>query len=169
MRLASNLEGRFEDGLFGNQSRDRTTWLMRNTASVEANENWEMLGRFNFAISDSDQSDFLDADFVEAVLAAAYRPTDNDRFNALLKYTYFEDLAPAQQISAGGTQNIARQKSQIFSVDGIYDLTEKLSIGGKYGFRSGKVALDRASDDFVKSDAHTVSYTHLTLPTILLV
>lgn len=154
MRLASNLEARFEDGVQAGTNRDRTTWLMRNTASVEANENWEMLGRFNFAISDSDQSSFLDADFIEGVLGAAYRPVYNDRFNALLKYTYFEDLAPAQQISSFGSQALARQKSQIFSVDGIYDLTEKLSIGGKYGFRSGEVALDRTSDDFVKSDAH---------------
>lgn len=153
-RFASNLEGRFEDSDIAGSNRDRTTWLMRNTASVDAGENWEMLGRFNFAISESDQSDFLNADFVEGVLGAAYRPVLNDRFNALLKYTYFEDLSPAQQISAGGQTALARQKSQIFSVDGIYDLTEKLSIGGKYGFRSGEVALDRTSDDFIKSDAH---------------
>ncbi len=154
MRLASNLEGRFEEGIFAGSNRDRTTWLMRNTASFDSGENWELLGRFNFAISESDQSDFLDADFVEGVLGAAYRPVNNDRLNGLIKYTYFEDLAPAQQISAGGTRSLARQKSQIFSVDGIYDLTEKLSIGGKYGFRSGEVALDRTSDVFVKSDAH---------------
>jgi len=154
MRLASNLEGRFENGVIAGTSRDRTTWLMRNTASFDAGENWEMLGRFNFAISDSDQSDFLNADFVEGVVGAAYRPVLNDRFNALLKYTYFEDLSPAQQISAGGQTALARQKSQIFSIDGIYDLTEKLSIGGKYGFRSGEVALDRTSDEFIKSDAH---------------
>ena len=154
VRLASNLEGRFEDGLIAGSSRDRTTWLMRNTMSIDTGENWEMLGRLNFAISDSNQSDFLNADFVEGVLGAAYRPVFNDRLNGLLKYTYFEDLAPAQQISAGGTQSLARQKSQIFSVDAIYDLTEKLSIGGKYGFRSGEVALDRTSDDFIKSDAH---------------
>lgn len=154
LRLASNLEGRFEDGLIAGTSRDRTTWLMRNTASVDAGENWEMLGRFNFAISESDQSDFLNADFVEGVIGAAYRPVYNDRLNGLLKYTYFEDLSPAQQTSAGGTRGLARQKSQIFSVDGIYDLTQKLSIGGKYGFRSGEVALDRTSDEFIKSDAH---------------
>ena len=154
MRFGSNLELRLEDGVAAGTSRDRRTWLMRNTAAFEANEDWEVLGRFNFAISESDESDFLDADFVEGVIGAAYRPIDNDRLNALLKFTYFEDLAPSQQISAGGTQALARQKSQIFSIDAIYDLTEKLSIGGKYGFRSGEVALDRTSDVFVKSDAH---------------
>jgi len=103
---------------------------------------------------DSDQADFLDAEFVEGILGAAYRPVDNDRLNALLKYTYFEDLSPAQQFSASGSQQLARQKSEIFSVDGIYDLTEKLTVGAKYGYRSGDVALSRTSDDFISSDAH---------------
>jgi len=154
LRLASNLEARFEDGVQGGINRDRTTWLMRNTASYDAGEDWEILGRFNFALSESDQSDFLDAEYVEGILGAAYRPVDNDRLNGLLKYTYFEDLSPAQQFSASGSQQLARQKSQIFSVDAIYDLTEKLSIGGKYGYRSGEVALSRTSNDFVSSDAH---------------
>jgi len=154
LRLSSNLEARFEDGVQAGTERDRTTWLMRNTASFDADENWEMLGRFNFAISESDQSGFLDADFIEGVVGAAYRPVNNDRLNGLLKYTYFEDLSPAQQFSSGGQQALARQKSQIFSVDAIYDVTQKFSIGGKYGFRSGEVALSRTSDDFVNSDAH---------------
>lgn len=153
-RIASNLEVRFEDGETAGNSRDRETWLMRNTISYEVDENWEMLGRLNFAYSFSDQSDFLNADFLEGVVGAAYRPVNNDRLNALVKYTIFEDLAPAQQISAGNTTALARQRSEIFSIDAIYDLTEKLSIGGKYGFRSGEVALDRTSDDFIRSDAH---------------
>ena len=142
LRIASSLEGRFEDGELASTFRDRTTWLMRNTWSFEANESWEALGRLNFAVSESDESDFLDADFLEGVVGAAYRPVNNDRFNALLKYTYFEDLAPSQQISSGNQTALPRQKSQIFSVDTIYDVTDKLSIGGRYGFRSGEVAFD---------------------------
>ena len=154
LRLATNLEARFEDGNQAGIERDRTTWLSRTTAAYDANEDWELLGRLNFALSDSDQADFLDAEFVEGILGAAYRPVDNDRLNALLKYTYFEDLSPAQQFSASGSQQLARQKSEIFSVDGIYDLTEKLTVGAKYGYRSGDVALSRTSDDFISSDAH---------------
>ena len=152
-RIASNLEVRFEDGITGGTSRDRTTVLSRNTLSLEPNEDWEVLGRLNFVISDSDQADFLDADYVEGVLGAAYRPVENDRFNALVKYTYFEDLAPAQQISSGGQVELPRQRSQIFSIDTAYDLTKKLTIGGKYGYREGEVALSRLDDNFVSSDA----------------
>ncbi len=153
-RVASNLEARFEDSEGGSTDRDRTTWLMRNTMAYDASRDWELLARLNFAISDSDQVSFLDADFVEGVIGAAYRPVENDRLNALLKYTYFENLAPAGQITASGQVATTRQKSQILSVDAIYDLTEKLSVGGKYGYRSGEVAFDRVNDDFIKSDAH---------------
>jgi len=41
LRLASNLEGRFEDGLIAGTSRDRTTWLMRNT--VRTGKCWDGL------------------------------------------------------------------------------------------------------------------------------
>jgi len=118
-------------------------------------EVWSLrvLGRLNFVISDSDQADFLNADYVEGVLGAAYRPVENDRFNGLVKYTYFEDLAPAQQISSGGQVELPRQRSQIFSIDTAYDLTKKLTIGGKYGYREGEVALSRLDDNFVSSDA----------------
>lgn len=153
-RIASNLELRLEDGVVSGDSRDRKTWLMRNTISHGVSEDWELLGRLNFAYSESDEADFLDADFLEGVIGAAYRPVENDRLNALVKYTIFEDLAPSQQISSGGSTFLARQRSEIFSADAIYDLTEKLSIGGKYGFRSGEVALSRTSDDMVSSDAH---------------
>ncbi|MGB0905846.1 MAG: TonB-dependent receptor [Maricaulaceae bacterium] len=155
VRFATNLEARFEDGVQNGNAMDRTTWLMRNTAAFDANQDWEVLGRLNFAISDSDQSNFRDADFVEGVLGAAYRPVDNERLNALFKYTYFEDLAPAGQISSSGQTALPRQKSQVLSVDAIYDLTAKLSIGGKYGYRSGEVAFDRTDNsDFIKSNAH---------------
>ena len=91
--MASQLEGRFEDGILNGAERDRTTWLMRNTVAFDANEDVEAIARFNFAVSDadSDDSSFLNADYVEGVVGLAYRPVHNDRLNALAKYTYFED------------------------------------------------------------------------------
>ncbi len=153
LRMATNLEGRFESGVLQGRERDRTTWLMRNTVAYDIGRDVEVLGRLNFAISDSDQSSFLNSDYVEGVLAAAYRPVENDRLNALAKYTYFEDLSPAQQVSNNNQRNLARQRSQILSLDATYDLNRYVSLGGKLGYRMGEVALGRGSDVFVKSDA----------------
>ena len=42
----------------------------------------------------------------------------------------------------------------IFSADGNYRVTQRLTLGAKYGYRQGKVSLARSSADFVSSEAH---------------
>ena len=154
LRIASTVEARFEDGVLQGQARDRKTWLMRNSIAYDAHQDVQLLGRLNVAKSESDQSQFLDAEYIEGVAGIAYRPVEHDWMNTLLKYTYYEDLVPAAQRSTFDTQNLARQRTQILSADTIIDLTDRLSVGAKYGYREGEVALDRGSDNFVSSDAH---------------
>jgi hypothetical protein len=84
----------------------------------------------------------------------AFRPVHNERLNALLRFSYFEDLGPAGQITGSGLVESPKQISKIASIDVNYDINEWLTLGGKYGYRGGKVSLGRASDVFVKSDAH---------------
>lgn len=149
-RMASSLEARFEKGL----NRNQTSWLSRSTIGYDANPAWRVLGRLNFAISDADNDSLLNAGFVEGVVGVAYRPVTNNRVNALVKYTYFQDTATYGQITAAGTTAAPKQRSQILSADVTYKLTNWLSLGGKYGFRFGEVALNRSSSVFVSSKAH---------------
>ncbi len=153
-RVASNLEGRFEEGILQGQERDRTTWLMRNSIAYDAYEDVQLLGRLNFAMSESDESNFLDAEYIEGVAGIAYRPVNHDYVNFLGKYTYYEDLAPANQQSNNEAINLPRQKSQILSGDAIVDVNNNLSLGVKYGYRMGEVELGRGTDNFVSSNAH---------------
>jgi hypothetical protein len=149
-RAASSLEARFEKGL----NRNQTSWLSRSTIGYDANPAWRILGRLNFAISDADNDILLNAGFVEGVVGVAYRPVTNNRVNALVKYTYFQDTATFGQLTASGTTAAPKQRSQILSADITYKLTNWLSLGGKYGFRFGEVALSRSSDVFVSNKAH---------------
>jgi hypothetical protein len=150
IRVATAVEGRFEKG----PGRNQNTWLFRNSLGYDANPSLRVLGRLNFAISDADNSSILDAGFVEGVAGIAYRPVTNNRFNALFKYTYFRDTATFGQIAAGGTTAAPKQRSQILSADFTLDLNKWVSVGAKYGFRFGEVALTRASDNYVSSKAH---------------
>ena len=150
LQLGTGLEARFEDGI----GIDQTVWLVRNSANISVNPDWRFIGRLNFAIADQDGPSVRAADFVEGVAGFAYRPVDNERLNALFRYTYFEDLGPVGQISGGGTTQNPKQVSQILSIDLNYDLTDRLTVGGKYGYREGRVSLGRDSDQFVSSDAH---------------
>lgn len=150
IRFASALEARFEEGA----GRNQTSWLTRNTLGVEVNPSWRLLGRMNVAISDADQSSLLDAGFVEGVLGIAYRPVDNNRLNMLFKYTYLRDTSVYGQISGSGTTASPKQRNQVLSLDANYKLANWLTIGGKYGYRFGEVALSRDSNVFLKSGAH---------------
>jgi hypothetical protein len=148
VQFGTNVEARFEDG----QNREQNVWLVRNTGSVQLDPNWRALGRLNFAIADSETEDVRLADFVEGTVGFAYRPILNDRFNLLARYTYLQDLGPIGQVTSGGETASPKQRSQILSIDGNFDLTKTLTIGAKYAYREGEVSLGRESDTFVSSD-----------------
>ncbi len=147
----TRLEARFEDGK-GND-RDRVTWLGQANLGLQYNDNWRFLAKVDAVISESDQAAVLDADYIEASVGWAYRPIDNDRFNALFKYTYLHDLPAPEQIDGDNTSYGPKQRSHIASADFIYDLNEKWSIGAKYGIRYGQISASREEDDFVQSTA----------------
>ncbi len=151
VRYAGNLEWRHEDG---STSGKRITWLLRNSIGYQTTPAWRFLGKLNLAFSDSRQGDFFDAEFVEAVAGYAYRPVDNDRLNALFKYTFFYDLPSAGAVTASNQLPDYAQKSHILSVDGMYDLLPWLSVGGKYGYRYGALRDSRVGGTWFSSNAH---------------
>ena len=111
------------------------------------------LGKLNHSDSESSLGTFYDGGFTEAVIGYAYRPIHHDRINALVKYTYFYNVPTTDQISL---QNIAAefiQKSHIAAVDITYDITPRLSIGGKYAYRLGRFSLDRENPVFFDNNA----------------
>jgi hypothetical protein len=150
VRLGSSVELRQENGI----GRDQTVWLLRNDFSYAVDPNWTALARFNMARADNDSSSIRAAEFTDALVGLAYRPVNNERLNALVRFNYFEDLGPAGQITGSGQIESPKQISTIGSIDLNYDLTDRLTIGGKYGYRGGRVSLGRNSDVFVRSDAH---------------
>jgi hypothetical protein len=72
----------------------------------------------------------------------------------MVKYTYFYNVPTTDQVTL---QNVAAefiQKSHIAAVDITYDLTPKLSIGGKYAYRLGQLSLDREDPTFFENNAN---------------
>lgn len=145
-------ELRVEDSADG--TRDRTTALLQSGLSVKTADDWRILAGIDGLFSRSDQSTILDGDYVEASVGAAYRPVDNDRLNALFRYTYLYDLPGPDQVSRGGSVLGPAQRSHILSVDANYDLTQFLTVGAKYGVRIGETSETRKSNDFIASTVH---------------
>ncbi len=154
LQLSSAIEFRNDDAEQPDLTRtERETWLFRNNFKYQLNPGSRLLGQFNHSTSDSSQGEFYDGGFTEAVLGYAVRPVDNDRLNALVKYTYFYNMPATDQATL---QNVAAeflQKTHIAAVDITYDLTSRFSIGGKYAYRLAQVSLDREDADFFDNNA----------------
>ena len=154
MLISSGIEYRNDDAEQLDLSRtERTTWLFKNSFKYQFSSAARLLGKLNHSQSESSLGTFYDGGFTEAVIGYAYRPIRHDRINALVKYTYFYNVPTTDQISL---QNIAAefiQKSHIAAADITYDMTQNLSIGGKYAYRLGQVSLDRENPVFFDNNA----------------
>lgn len=144
------VEYRTEDGQ--GAARDRDTWALSGGYAYQVNGDWRFLFNIDALISTSDQSSFRDGTYVEASLGYAYRPVLNERLNMLFRYTHLRDLPGADQVTANGSTNGPSQRSHVLSVDAIYDLSEKLSIGAKYGYRKAQIAA-RGTNNFANNTA----------------
>jgi hypothetical protein len=150
VKWASALEYRDDEG-----NGSQRTWLTRNSLGYQVHPDWRALAKLSYSISNSGQGTFYTGQYTEGVIGAAYRPVENDRLNALFKYTYFTDLASPGQLTATAVTPDYSQRSHIVSADATYDLIPKLSIGGKYALRLSQVRLSRDdSSPWFSSTAH---------------
>lgn len=134
----------------------RNTWLMRNSYGQQLSQAWRLLGKFNISRSSNSEGAFYDGNFHEAVLGAAYRPVDNDRWNTLVKLTSYHNVPTAGQLDSNGQIADYAQKSQIFSIDTIWDVKPWLSLGFKYGLRMGKLRMNKTEGEWFSSRADLV-------------
>jgi hypothetical protein len=155
LKIASALEFRVDDSEQPDTSTvERTTWLLKNSFKYQLSPDWRLIGKFDYSHSSSSQGDFYEGSYTEAVIGYAYRPVNNDRLNVLAKYTFFYNVPAADQVSASGTTAGFLQRSHIFSIDAMYDLTPQWTVGGKYAYRLGQVSMDRVNPEYFDSSAH---------------
>jgi hypothetical protein len=155
LKLANALEYRVDDIEQPDTSfSKRTSWLLKNSLKYKLSENWRIIGKLNYAVSESSKGDYYNGDYTEAVLGYAYRPVHHDRLNALFKYTYFYNMPSTEQVTAVNTAADHIQRSHIGAVDVMYDLLPRLTVGGKYAYRHGEVAQDREDPEYFDSRAH---------------
>ncbi|MCD7060629.1 porin family protein [Pelagibacterium xiamenense] len=141
IRAHANAEVRLEESSDG--SRNQNSYLLNSGLSWKTSDDWRLLANINAVLSDATapETAFGDTDYVEASFGYAYRPVDNERLNALFRYTWLYDLPGNNQVTSGSAsdQYAPAQRSHILSADVNYDLTPWLTLGGKYGFRYGEI------------------------------
>jgi flagellar motor protein MotB len=135
----------------------RTTYLLKNRLMYQTDPNWNLFGKFNYSDSSSTQGEFYDGKFIETVFGYAFRPVDNDRWNTVMKYTYFHNLPSADQMSGGGTAAEYIQRSHVFAVDTSFDLNKRWTIGGKLAYRMGELSMDRVNPEFFSNRGQLIA------------
>jgi len=155
LKIFSALEYRVDDIEQPDTSfSKRTSWLLKNSLGYQFSPDWRLIGKLNYAVSESSLGETFDGDYTEAVLGYAYRPVNHDRLNALFKYTYFYNVPSPDQLTVASTASDFIQRSHILAADVMYDLTSSWTVGGKYAYRHGQVAQDRVNREFFDSRAH---------------
>jgi len=154
IQISSGIEYLFDDAeQLDTTTTERTTWLLRNSFKYQVTPDWRLVGKLNYAQSESSQGQFYDGGYTEAVLGFAFRPVLNDRLTALAKYTYFYNVPTTDQVTPQNTAAQFLQKSHIASLDLTYDLSQRWSIGGKYAYRLGSMSLERVDPQFLDNTA----------------
>jgi hypothetical protein len=134
-------EGRIERSQDG--TRDLNSLLLQAGGNLKTSQDWRLVADVDAVWSEASTTT-RSGRYAEASIGYAYRPTENDRLNALFKYAFLYDMPGADQLSAGGSADGPSQISNILTADFTYDLNEIVSVGGKYGARIG-VTQDRAA------------------------
>jgi flagellar motor protein MotB len=131
----------------------RKTWLLRNNFKYQLSDASRLLGKLNHSESVSSLGQFYDGGYTEAVLGYAFRPVRHDKLNTLVKYTYFYNVPTTGQLTLSDSAAEFIQKSHVGAIDLTYDLTPRISIGGKYAHRRGLLSLSRDNPQFFDNTA----------------
>jgi hypothetical protein len=118
-------------------TRNLSSYLLQASLAGQTSKNWRAVANLDAVFTTATSSAKKGA-YVEGSLGYAYRPIDNDRVNALMKFTYLYDNPGANQVTVDGTTSSAAQRSYIFSGDVNYDIIPQLTLGAKYGMRIGE-------------------------------
>ncbi|MBT6243925.1 MAG: DUF11 domain-containing protein, partial [Gammaproteobacteria bacterium] len=144
MNLVNRLEYRIDEN---SGPADRNQWVTTNRLNYRYSNNWVLLAKADYSKSVEDIDTVVDARFGEMDFGLAYRPVDNNVLNLLAMASYVYDVDPTNQV--GGLY--VDEKGVVLSIEGLYQLSARLKIGGKFAWKRSSIRLDRDSDDFVKA------------------
>lgn len=135
---------------------EQIQWLSTNRASYKVNDDWRVLGKFNYSVTESNNTaagivDQDDARMIDTSLGLAWRPAQG-KLNLLAKAQYLYDLAPEGQINVLSSQ--VDQKSEIFSTEATYELNPTWEFAGKLARRNTYTRLERGVGDWFSNNAN---------------
>lgn len=131
-----HIKGELRRDSSSDQSRNLNAYLIDAGSKIRISDDWRLIANVQGVFSDASDTTRNSA-YVEGSIGYAYRPTTNDKLNALFKYTFLYDLPGQDQVTVSGATKGYEQISNILSADASYDINEIVTVGAKYGLRVG--------------------------------
>ena len=111
--------------------QDQIQYLTTNKLELKLNPDFTLLGKLRYSETRDDDTNEDLAFFTEFNVGLAYRPVRFDRFNALAKYTFLDQMGPQEL----GQVETFTSESDVASVEWVLDLTRKLQWVDKVAFK----------------------------------
>jgi hypothetical protein len=144
LNVVNRLEFRVDDSAAG---ADRDQWVSTNRLQYRYSNDWVVVGKADYSKALEKTTEFIDARFAEVDLGLAYRPVAHNKLNLLAMVSYVYDVDPSNQM--GGLY--VDEKGRVLSLEGLYQLTDRLKLGGKVAVKRSALRLDRNQDDFISA------------------
>ena len=132
---------------------DRDQWVTTNRVNLRTSDHWVVVAKADYSEATEKSDQRRDAKFGELDFGFAYRPVLNNRLNLLAMYSYVYDLDPTNQM--GGLY--ADEKGYVLSIEGLYQLTDRLKVGGKYAWKNSAIRIERGKGPFHRGDDDAVN------------
>jgi tetratricopeptide (TPR) repeat protein len=129
------------------------------SAEVRLNDDWTLLGRYEWSWTTNVTADQDQARFFETQTGFAYRPVEHDRFNGLIEFKQTLDEGPVTQVDK---DRDAKTIERVVRGEFSYDITPKLELVEKLAMRSNEILDFGVDSETVKSmtylSAHRLNY-----------
>lgn len=129
----------------------RTQWVTTNTLTQKISESFRIAARLNYSKTQDEIDASAGAKFIEANAGFAWRPWNTTKYALFGKYTYLYDVSSIAQVG----DNVAYydQRSQILSLEGVYNPDGRWEFAGKLMRREGEVRMGRMAGEWADSAA----------------
>ncbi len=120
--------------------------ITTHQVDYDLNNEYDIYGLFDYADTEDLKTASNSIYYNEYALGVAYRPVYNDKLNVFSKYRYVKDNP-----GAGQDNDLPSHKSNIISVEGVYDLNKYWSLSAKAAYRESEIQISGFNDWFDSS------------------
>jgi hypothetical protein len=140
-KLTQSVEYRRDENEPSGEERDTITSKTRFKHVV--NEEWTLFAKADLLESKSSRGTYYDGNYKDFTLGMAFRPTDRDWWNSILKLGYYEMLPSAGKVDAYDLTPDYRQRKLQVNFDNSFQLSKRFELGLKLGYAQRQLQFNR--------------------------